>query len=57
MQINYHKKSVYGVDKIYINDEKTAASVSKLTGKKTIDARDIEALSELGHLLIHQPIN
>lgn len=55
--MNYHKKSVYGVEKLYITDVKQAQAVSALTGRKTIETRDIEALRVLGIELVHVPIN
>lgn len=48
MQIEFYKKSVYGNDMLYIKDEAIANVVRSLTGKKTIDATDIEALKKLG---------
>lgn len=55
--VSYHKKSVYGVEKLYITDAKQAQAVSALTGRKTIETRDIEALRVLGIELVHVPIN
>lgn len=57
MTIHYHKRSVYGIEKLYITDAATAERVSRLTGRKTIEPRDIENLAALGVELIHQPIN
>ena len=47
MNINYYRKNVYGVEKIYIEDKTQAACVSMLTGKMTVDQRDIDAIKEL----------
>lgn len=48
MVIEYYSKNVYGVEKLYIADGKIAEIVRALTGRKTIDARDIQALKSLG---------
>lgn len=55
--INYHKRQVYGLEKLYITDPKQAQAVSALTGRKTIEQRDIDALAILGITLVHTPIN
>lgn len=47
MIIQYYVKNVYGVNHLYILDERQAYLVRQLTGKRTIDQRDIEALTEL----------
>ena len=41
-------KNVYGNELIYIVDQNEAKAVSMLTGKKTIDSSDIDALFMLG---------
>jgi len=46
--IEFYKKNVYGLTKIYIKDENTAKNIQTLTKKKTVDERDIEALEALG---------
>jgi len=48
MNIDYIKKQVYGNEMLYIKNETIAATVRSLTGKKTIDQRDIDALIKLG---------
>ena len=48
MVIEYYKKNVYGIEKYYILDKNIAKIVSELTGKKTIDIRDINNLISLG---------
>lgn len=45
--IQYIKKSVYGLDKLYIIGEHKK-SIETLTGKKTVNKKDIEALQALG---------
>ena len=49
MKIEYYRKNVYGNENLYIKDQKTAVAVGELTGKVTIDARDIKCLEFLGH--------
>lgn len=48
MTIKYFTRSNWGNIHLYILDESIAYSISILTGKKTIDKRDIEALKKLG---------
>jgi hypothetical protein len=50
MKIQYYKKNVYGREHSYIKDEKTAKAFTKLTGKKTLDDRDMETLKDLGFI-------
>ena len=47
MIIQYYVKQVYGVNKMYITDDRQAKLIQTLTNKKTIDQNDIEALTEL----------
>ena len=56
MTITYHKKQVWGVEQMYITDEKQAEAIRKLTNKKTINNEIIEALQSLGVEIIHNPI-
>lgn len=46
--IEIYRKNVYGVEKTYIKDQKTAVAIGELTGKVTIDARDMKCLEFLG---------
>lgn len=46
--IKYYITKVYGVEHIYIADEKTAEYMRALTGQKTVNTRHIEALRALG---------
>ncbi len=48
MNINYYIKQVYGKDTLYIEDEKTATIVKKLTGLKTLTMDTKCAMEELG---------
>ena len=41
-------KEVYGKTLLYIENEPEKAAVMKLTGKSTVDERDIDALNTLG---------
>jgi hypothetical protein len=45
--ITIEKRNVYGNELIYVVSDH-AKAISKLTGKKTIDASDIATLEELG---------
>ncbi len=46
--IEYYNKEVYGLTKSYVLDAELARTIQKLTGRKTLQQGDIEALSELG---------
>ena len=46
--IKYYKKSNYGKERIYLEDNKDAKAVRKLTGKKTVTKEDLENLERLG---------
>ena len=48
-KITYYIKQVYGVDTLYISDAAVALQISRLTGKKTINHDDLNALATLGH--------
>ena len=48
MTIELELKNVYGNELIYIKDEQAKDAVQTLTGKKTIDHQDINALESLG---------
>lgn len=55
MQINYHIEKAYGTDRKYITDDEKAQAVQQLTGNKTINKQDINALEKLGHEVNHVP--
>lgn len=46
--IKCHERNVYGRVLIYVDDPKQAKMLAALTGKNTLDYRDIEALETLG---------
>jgi hypothetical protein len=46
--IEIYNKNVYGVEKTYIKDQTMAVAIQTLTGKITIDARDMKVLEYLG---------
>lgn len=46
--IRCYEKNVYGRVLIYVSDQKQARMLAALTGKNTLDYRDIEALETLG---------
>lgn len=50
--IHIEIKSNYGQDAIYIISEPHKSAIAWLTGKKTIDKRDIEALKKLGFAVV-----
>jgi len=52
MFIEYYKKNVYGNEMMYIKDEKQKNVVQTLTGKKTVNNDDINALQSLGLVLV-----
>lgn len=52
MTIEVKKKEVYGNTLTYVVNEKTRNSIKKLTGRKTLTSYDIEALKELGFVLV-----
>jgi hypothetical protein len=56
MNIEYYKKNVYGVEYMYIKDDKKMKIVKGLTGRKTLTYNDLHYLSLLGctHELIHE---
>ena len=53
MEIHVVVKSVYGNDLMYVVEPGKANLVRLLTGKKTVNAYDIEALKGLGIEVIH----
>ncbi len=50
MNINYYRKNVYGVEKIYAEDMNStpAVAIRLLTGKKTMSRMDMSNLEYLG---------
>ena len=52
MTIEVTRKEVYGNTLTYVADESTRNSIKKLTGRKTLTDYDIEALKELGFVLV-----
>lgn len=48
MEIKFYRKNVYGKELMYVADEKIAHHLSQLTGRKTVDSRDMHDLKELG---------
>ena len=57
MTIEVERKEVYGNTLTYVVDESIRNSIKKLTGRKTLTDYDIEALKELGFILVieHRP--
>jgi hypothetical protein len=54
MTIEVIRKEVWGNDLTYIKEESVRNSIRKLTGRKTLTVSDIEALKELGFVLIRR---
>jgi len=52
MTIEVKRKEVYGNTLTYVVNEKTRSSIKKLTGRKTLTDYDVEALKELGFVLV-----
>tara|TARA_B100001093_G_C26569401_1_gene902290 strand:+ start:709 stop:891 length:183 start_codon:yes stop_codon:yes gene_type:complete len=52
MTIEVTQKEVYGNTLTYVADESIRNSIRKLTGRKTLTDYDIEALKELGFVLV-----
>ena len=46
--IKYYKKSNYGKERIYLEDNKDAQAVQNLTVKKTVTKEDLKNLEKLG---------
>lgn len=46
--IEYRIKSIYGVDKWYVANDRIAGLITKLTSRKTLLESDLEALEGLG---------
>ena len=54
MTIEVIRKEVWGNDLTYVKEESVRNSVRKLTGRKSLTISDIEALKELGFVLIRR---
>ena len=54
MTIEVIRKEVWGNELTYVKEESVRNSVRKLTGRKTLTISDIEALKELGFVLIRR---
>ena len=52
MTIEVKRKEVYGNTLTYVQKESVRNSIKKLTGRKTLTHYDIEALKELGFVLV-----
>ncbi len=50
--ITVREKSVYGNTHMYITDAYFSRLISGLTGRKTVSARDLQLLSELGFTIV-----
>jgi len=54
MTIEVIRKEVWGNDLTYVKEESVRNSIRKLTGRKSLTISDIEALKELGFVLIRR---
>jgi len=54
MTIEVIRKEVWGNDLTYVKEESVRNSLRKLTGRKSLTISDIEALKELGFVLIRR---
>lgn len=54
MTIEVIRKEVWGNELTYVKEESVRDSVRKLTGRKSLTISDIEALKELGFVLIRR---
>ena len=52
MTIEVERKEVYGNTLTYVTNESVRNSIKKLTGRKTLTDYDVEALKELGFVLV-----
>lgn len=52
MTIEVIRKEVYGNTLTYVRKESVRKSIKKLTGRKTLTDYDVEALKELGFVLV-----
>jgi hypothetical protein len=52
MTIEVERKEVYGNTLTYVKEESVRNSIRKLTGRKTLTYYDVEALKELGFVLV-----
>jgi len=56
MTIEVERKEVYGNTLTYVKKESVRNSIKKLTGRKTLTNYDIEALKELGFVLVIEQV-
>ena len=56
MTIEVTQKEVYGNTLTYVADESIRNSIKKLTGRKTLTDYDVEALKELGFVLVIEQV-
>ena len=52
MTIEVERKEVYGNTLTYVQNESVRNSIKKLTGRKSLTDYDVEALKELGFVLV-----
>ena len=49
-KIKYYVKSVYGIDRFYLNDPREARNLQRLTRDKTMSTDQMEALKDLADI-------
>jgi phage-related protein len=55
-KIKYFVKSVYGIDRFYLNDPREARNLQRLTRDKTMSPDQMDALKELADLEFEEVI-
>ena len=56
MTIEVERKEVYGNTLTYVKKESVRNSIKKPTGRKTLTDYDVEALKELGFVLVIEQV-
>ena len=49
LTVRYFSRDVYGTTRLYVTDGEVSAALMALTRRRTIEARDLDALRALGH--------
>lgn len=54
--INFYRKNVYGVENIYIENKEQSSLISSLTGRKTINSKIMQDLTQLAGIIWNEVI-
>ncbi len=54
--INFYRKNVYGVENIYIENIEQSSLISSLTGRKTINSKIMQDLTQLAGIIWNEVI-